>query len=659
MRDIRGTELYRRTTARFSSFLQPGTGQICDAAEVHASADGKRAVFAGAFLDKLEGAPSTRICATDLGTGDTRILTLGPNADRSPQFSPHGRLIAFLSDRRTPGNFQLYLLDPATGTARLTPSVEGWVEYLQWSPDGTRILLGVAGHGADIAGGQGAIASATRGETLPSWMPTVETGDETYRWRRLWIYELAADSAQPVAVSGPPGFNVWEAAWCGNDAVVAVASARPSEGSWYSAGLLRIDITTGTTRTLFTPSAQIGWLSASPCGKHVAIVEALCSDRWIVAGDLCVIDTNTGSTHNIDTRGIDITCTEWRSDRKLLLAGHRGFQSVVALYDASSQSAEEIWSSEELTSGGPYIRVSGIGESGDCVLIGESCTRAPELAVIRSRRYTPVKSFVTGHSEDIGAAVSIERLTWKARDGLDIQGWLLSPTTSAPHPLIMTLHGGPVWHWHPAWLGRGGPALSLLESGYAILFPNPRGSSGRGQAFARQVLGDMAGADARDCLSGIDFLIAQGIVDPSRLGVMGGSYGGYLTSWLVSQDPRFAAAISVAPVTNRVSQHLTCAHPEFVALFMQDAYNNPTGKYFARSPIMHAHKVKTPTLNICGALDRCTPPQEAVQFHNALLQNGVPSELVIYPEEGHGVRRLPASIDYVSRVVEWFDRHLL
>jgi dipeptidyl aminopeptidase/acylaminoacyl peptidase len=141
-------------------------------------------------------------------------------------------------------------------------------------------------------------------------------------------------------------------------------------------------------------------------------------------------------------------------------------------------------------------------------------------------------------------------------------------------------------------------------------------------------------------------------------GVTGGSYGGFMTSWLITQDSRFAAAAPVAPVTNQVTGHLISNIPHFVALFLADTYTNPGGKYFQRSPIMHAHKVKTPTLNICGALDRCTPPEEAVQFHNALLENRVKSVLITYPEEGHGIRKLPAAIDYAARVVAWFEEHM-
>jgi dipeptidyl aminopeptidase/acylaminoacyl peptidase len=131
-----------------------------------------------------------------------------------------------------------------------------------------------------------------------------------------------------------------------------------------------------------------------------------------------------------------------------------------------------------------------------------------------------------------------------------------------------------------------------------------------------------------------------------------------MTAWLVTQDLRFAAAVAVAPVTNQVSEQLISNIPHFVSMFLADRYNDPFGKYWERSPIMHAAQVKTPTLSICGALDRCTPPEEAVQFHNALLQSGAESVLVTYPQEGHGVRNFPTAIDFAARVVAWFEEHL-
>jgi dipeptidyl aminopeptidase/acylaminoacyl peptidase len=655
-KDIRETALYREAEALYKSLRQPGTGQISDAVEVHVSPDGKHAVFAGTLTDALEGAPPTRICQVDLVSGDTRVLTFGPNTDRLPKYSPDGRYIAFLSDRHKAGDFQLYLLAPVGGGARSTPPVDGWVEYLHWSPDGRRILLGVAGYGADISGGQGAVSSKQVVEHVPSWMPAVETGDESYRWRRAWVYELATDRVRRVSHADN---NVWEAVWCGNEALAAVVSPGPGEGLWYSARLHTIEIETGSSREIYKPQDQLGWPAAPPSGKHLAIVEALCSDRWVVAGDLRLIDTTSGKVERVGTQGVDVTYTEWRSDRQLLLAGHRGFETVVGLYDATSCTFTEVWCSGDITTGGRYITVSGFNESGDCVLVGESFVRAPEIAVIRQGEYQSVKSFELGYADQVKAVEAVERVSWKAPDGLEIQGWLLRPAGKGPHPLVMNVHGGPVSLCRPVWLGRRGvPILMLVKRGYAGFFPNPRGSAGRGQDFARHVLGEMGGIDTYDHLSGLDHLVAQGIADPRRLGVTGVSYGGFMTSWLITQDSRFAAAVAVAPVTNQVTEHLVSNIPHFVAMFLADTYRNPGGKYFQRSPVMHAHKVKTPTLNICGALDRCTPPVEAVQFHNALLENGVKSVLVTYPEEGHGIRKFPAAIDYAARVVAWFEEHM-
>jgi len=655
LRDIRETPIYRETEALYRAFRRPGSGLIADAAEI--SAHGGRAAFTGTLIDSGNEAIS-RICLTDLTTGDTRVLTFGPNTDRAPQLSPDGRRIAFLSDRRKAGDFQLYLLDVDSGECRVAPAVEGWVEYLHWSPNGRRILLSVAGHGADLSGAQGAATSKTAAQDLPAWLPTVDTGEESYRWRRAWVYDLEENR---VSQFSPANCNVWEAAWCGNEAIAAIVSPGPSEGLWYTARLAIIQTEGGASRDVYGPQDhnQLGWPSGSPSGRHIAVVEALCSDRWIVAGDLRLIDTRTGEVRKVATGGIDVTHTEFRSDRHLLLAGHRGFETVVALHDVQSAELKEVWQSEEVTTGGFYTVIAGFGEPGDCALVGEGFKRAPEIAVIRRGRYEAIKSFDPGAEEALSALASVETVKWRAPDGLEIQGLLLKPAGRGPHPVILNVHGGPVWHFRPYWMGRRSiGSLLLLRRGFALFLPNPRGSTGRGQDFVRPVMGDMGGADTYDYLSGLDHLAERGLADPARLGVTGGSYGGYMTAWLITQDPRFKAAVAVSPVTNQVTEHLISNIGYFVALFLEDTYTNPGGKYFERSPIMHAHKTKTPTLSTCGVLDRCTPPEEAVQFHNALLENGVKSVLVTYPQEGHGVRKWPATVDYAARMVAWFEEHV-
>jgi dipeptidyl aminopeptidase/acylaminoacyl peptidase len=656
LRDIRDTDLYREVELLCRTLRQPGTGQISDATEVHVSPDGTNAVLTATLIDKLEGAPATRICRVHLISGKVRVLTFGPNTDRLPRYSPDGRRVAFLSDRLGVGDFQLYLMDPRSGAALPTPRVAGWVEYLHWSPDGKRILLGVAGHGADVSSGQGAVTSSSTAEDVPPWMPTVDTGEESQHWRRAYVYELAPERVCQVSESC---INIWEAVWCGNEAIAAIASPGPGETLWYSARLHIIEISTGHSRELYAPQTQLGCLSASPSGHQVAVVEAICSDRWIVAGDLRLVDSRTGQNVRIACRGADITYTEWRSDTQLLVAGHRGFESVVSRCDTASGAVTELWASSDITTGGRYISVSGLTEITDFALLGESFTRAPEIAVVRRGNYQCVKSFDLGYAEPACALASVERVSWRAPDNLDIQGWLLLPKGKGPFPLVMEIHGGPVWHWRPRWLGRSSPhILVLLKRGYAVFLPNPRGSTGRGQDFARHVLREMGGADTYDYLSGLDHLVERGIADPERLGVTGVSYGGFMSCWLITQDSRFAAAIPVAPVTNHVSEYLLSNIPHFVELFLGDTYSNPGGKYFQRSPIMHARGVKTPTLNICGALDRCTPPEEAVQFHHVLLHNSVRSVLLVYPQEGHGIRNWPASLDYAARIVDWFEKHM-
>ena len=652
--DIRESPLYKEAESVSLTLLRPGTGSICDASEV--CANGSQAAFSGTLVESLSGVPATRICLTDLFTGNTRVLTFGPNIDRSPKFSPDGTQIAFLSDRRLAGDFQLYLLDPQSGVALPGPTVVGWVEYLHWSPDGKSILLGVAGHGADISGGQGAITSNKSTDNVPSWMPAIETGDMSYHWRSAWVYDVTTKRVHKVT---PQGSNVWEAVWCGCDTLVAVVSPTPGEGQWYSACLALIEIASGNSRDLYTPRSQLGWPSASPSGEHAVVVEAICSDRWVVAGDLRLIETASGKIQLVETHGVDVSHTEWRSNQTLLLAGHRGFETVVGLYDVATATFTETWISRDITTAGFHVTVSGIDDVGSFVLVGESFVRAPEIAIVQGAKYSVVKSFDPSYADHARAIECVERVYWKAPDGLEIQGWFLLPKGQRPHPTIVCIHGGPVALSRARWLGRSGVhLLMLLKRGFAIFFPNPRGSSGRGQNFARQVLGDLGGAETADHLSGLDHLIDCGLTDPARLGVTGVSHGGFMTSWLITQTDRFAAAVSVAPFTNQVTQHLISNIPNFVSLFLADTYTNPAGKYFERSPIMHAYKARTPILNICGARDRCTPPEEALQFHNALRENGVESVLITYPEEGHGIRKFPAAIDYAARVVAWFEEHI-
>lgn len=652
--DIRVTDLYRETLQFCSDVRQPGTGQISDGCQLHASPDRKHIVFAGTVADRVEEEPPTRIALTELATGSTRLLTHGPNTDKLPRFSTDGRSIAFLSDRHSASDFQLYILDRACAAVRATPKVRGSVEYLQWSADGTRILLGVVGPKAPASGAQSAPGPAADVADLPAWMPRIEPTDTHDHWRSCWIYELATNSVQQVITKE---CTIWGASWCGNDALVTLTSDRPGEGDWYSAHLCILDLATGRQREIYAPLNQLGTPAVSPTGAKIAIVEALCSDRGPVLGDLKLIDPASGECRKVDTRGVDVLNAEWHSERYLLVSGTRGFGTVVGLYDVTSAAFRETWSSQDLSVTGSCV--SGLERPGDCVLIVESFRQAPQVAVVRNGHYRQIGSFDVGYGAATDAIESVENLTWLAPDGLEIQGWLLRPHGPTPFPLVIDVHGGPVGHWRPAFLIRRMLHVPiLLRHGYAVFLPNPRGSSGRGQEFAGRVLGDLGGADSQDLLSGLDHLIERGVAEAGRIGITGVSYGGFMTAWLITQGDRFAAAVAVSPHTNQVTAQLLSNIPQFMARLVADDLSNPNGRYFGRSPVLQVRKALAPTLNICGALDRCTPPEEAVQFHHALLEMGTRSVLVTYPREGHGVRRLPAALDCAARVAGWFMEHI-
>jgi dipeptidyl aminopeptidase/acylaminoacyl peptidase len=198
----------------------------------------------------------------------------------------------------------------------------------------------------------------------------------------------------------------------------------------------------------------------------------------------------------------------------------------------------------------------------------------------------------------------------------------------------------------------------LLEAGYAIVHPNPRGSSGRGRAFAAAVVGDMGGEDAHDLLAGVEWLIAEGIADPARVAVAGVSYGGYMAALLPTLTDRFAAAIVSSPLTDMVSSYYGSSLTAFVRDYLGGTPTTETARYLERSPVFAGGRLRTPTLITNGARDRATPMGQSVELFRALRDQGVAAELVIYPTEGHGFSDVATRGDWLGRVVAWLDRYM-
>lgn len=652
MRDIRDTQIYRDVEAFYRDIMEPSFGKVTRPEQPAVSPDGETVAFSGRIFEELKGHGRTRICAVPFEGGEVRRLTNGPNDDHSPAWSPDGSTLAFLSDRTNEGEAQLYLSRGEVGEAIPAPTVRGTVEHIAWSPDGSRILVLLAEEGAELAGAQGSGREKERAE-IPDWMPEVRSTREPAGWRRLYMYDVERNLLEPWSREG---LNVWEADWCGSQEVVAVASEDPGEASWYRSPLVIID-DSGKERVLYESAEdQLGWATASPDGELIAVIEAFCSDRLIVAGDVRIVSPDGELLRSLELDDLDVTFVLWQG-RNLFAVGVSDLQTRVVRHDFDEDRTEDIF-----TTDGSYApsHLPVIFPAPDGVVaVAHSYDRPYELVHLTLGRERAIASFRDQGTEHVGTMRgALETVSWNAPDGLEIHGYVVTPRGQGPHPMILFVHGGPVGSWQNMWMMRDPSIPLLVDRGYAVFLPNPRGSSGRGRDFAIRVKGDMGGKDAQDLISGVEALIARGIVDEDRLGVTGGSYGGFMSCELVTQTDLFKAAVPIVPVSNFISQHNTSNIGAWDEEFITEPFTVPGGRYHEQSPVMFVEDVKTPTFLTAGAVDRCTPPTQAIEFHQALADRGIETDIAIYPNEGHGVRNFPAIIDHDARVLAWFDRHL-
>ncbi|WP_223757116.1 S9 family peptidase [Myxococcus sp. RHSTA-1-4] len=574
-------------------------------------------------------------------------VCLGHSAcnESSLTWDSDGRRLAFLSDAGLGGTAQLYVVDVVSnGPARKLTSFTTAVSAPRWAPDGDSVaVLVMQGDGAEHA----------KGPTGPA---SRETGvvQESHPVRRVAVVDADGDGHRFVS---PEHLFVYEFSWSPDSETLAITAAPPpGDANWWVAKLHAVDVESGRARLLHAPKWALAEPTWSPDGKHVAFIEGLMSDQGVHGGDVHVVPAAGGKARNV-TPGMKATATslDWVAPGRLVFGAQVQGESALGAVDPVKGGVTMLWKGPEHISAGGSVGASLSRDGELSAVLRESFTRAPDVWVGPVGAWKPV----TRHNAEVKLPVgAVRSVTWKS-DGLEMQGWLMAPPTppvgSARAPMVTSIHGGPAAGVLPAFHPQ---ALLLTSQGYYVFLPNARGSFGQGADFVQANRRDFGYGDLRDVMAGVDAVLASEPVDPTRLGITGWSYGGYMTMWAVTQTQRFRAAVAGAGVSNWQSYYGTNRIDTWMLPYFGASVYDEPDVYSRSSPINFVKLVRTPTLLLHGERDVEVPASQSYEFFKALKALGQKTQLVIYADEGHGLRKLEHQWDRSKRLVEWFDTHL-
>ncbi len=482
--------------------------------------------------------------------------------------------------------------------------------------------------------------------------------------------------------ASPADLYVYEYDWMpSGDTFVGTAAHGNGDNNWWIAKLYAFDGTNTTSRALYTPidaKQQIADPRVSADGKYVAFIGGIMSDFGSTGGDLYTVPVGGGTATNVTPgapRSIRSISWDCRSDaaRPATLRAttlHAG-ETAVETYsiDASTGADHDrgrlvapdamlpttLWHGAQSIGAGDGAFTSACGADMTAV-VRQDFEHPPEIAVGKLGDWHDL----THVNSAIAPAVRATSVTWKSDAFEGVQGWLLAPRDLDPakkYPLIVDVHGGPSAASVPRFVGDG-TTRDYVRDGYFVFYPNPRGSFGNGEAFTQANVRDFGYGDLRDILAGVDAVEKRAPIDDARLGITGGSYGGFMTMWAITQTTRFKAAVAGAGLSNWQSYYGENGIDEWmIPFFGSSAYEDPA-IYRRSSPIDFITHAKTPTFAYVGERDVETPASQSLEFWHALHTLGVPTQLVIYPGEGHGIRLPAHRADVTKRSRAWFDTYL-
>lgn len=615
------------------------------------SPDGQWVAYAVSRIDSVKDRSDSDLWMTSWDGATTVRLTYSDESENTPRWSPNGTQLAFRSSRYGAKGAQVWVMNRAGGEAEKVTNLRGGVSSLVWSPDGGRLALIVNDPDPDT--------SAT-----PKPRPVVV---DKYAFKKdgqgylekqhahVWVFDLATRKAEQVTSGDVDDASP---AWSPDGTRLAFVSAREKDADrTENTDVYVVAAKAGATPNRLTmfAGADDGPLSWSPDGTWIAYRQAQEPKYSGYAGGF-------GTLALVPAAGGPAKLLTGNLDR-MVSAAHwsRGAPTIVGLvsddlheYLVRVKADGSGW--ERIASTVPTIQSFSEGTDGGIAVIGNSPTQPSELYAIDAkgtRQLTHANAWIDGIA--LSTATEVKSTS---DDGTEVHGILRRPpgaTPGATLPMIVRPHGGPA--------GQDGFNFDfekelLAAQGWSVLAPNYRGSNGRGTAYTVAIAGDWCNKEVRDIRGMMDRLIKDGVADASRLGVGGWSYGGILTDCLIAADPRFKAATSGAGVSDVFGMY---GHDQYIVQYdleLGQPWKNVDKWMKASTAFFHADRIRTPTLFLGGSGDWNVPVLGGEQMYQALKSIGIPTELIVYPGEPHGIRRPSFQRDRLQRYLAWYKQYL-
>jgi dipeptidyl aminopeptidase/acylaminoacyl peptidase len=642
--------------------------------QVAVSPDGKKLAW---IEEKREGA-EIRVASLDELARSERVTAAAKPEQHCREgqiaWAPNTQALAFFSDCARPGQSDLYLMQQGNPARRLT-ELKGYVEAPAFSPDGKTIaFLYVEG------------ATRPSGALAAMKPPAGVIGEDGVEIQRVAIVRVDAAKPETMEWATPANLHVYEFDWRPDGYGLAyIAADPPGENNWWVARLYTQTLNE-SPKVILSPAELPGPLHGlqiavprwSPDGKQIAFIGGLMSDQGVTGGDVWIIPAQENKQAYLSfQRASSASWLEWKDASSLYVNSLAGDNARLELLDLRPKSKTEnrivgfdaplFDLPVTIGDGRLEMSVSATRDHKQFAFVASSFDRPPEVylaqtehkTVNRLSDLTQLTHLNDGVVPAWGKSVS---LSWKS-DKFDVQGWLMLPKDYDPakkYPMIVVVHGGPASAVVARWGGgAGGLGATLFSAlGYFVLMPNPRGSFGQGEEFTQANRKDFGYGDLRDILAGVDAVEAAYPVDPNRIGLIGWSYGGFMAMFAATQTHRFRAAVAGAGISNWQSYYGENSIDQWMTpYFGASVYDDPA-VYAKSSAINFIKNVTTPTLMVVGDRDGESPAPQSYEFWHALRARHVPTQLVVYPNEGHMFSDPAHRRDMIERAIEWFARYL-